>query len=126
MKKRALLIQGLLGVALLSSTALVQADQYVDAFTAAESGNYHRAASLMTPLANEGNAQAQFNLALMYHGGLGVERNEEEAVRWYHRAARSGSKQAQEFLSVGYQEGWFGLPRDPARARYWEERVHNM
>ncbi len=126
MKKRAVLMQSLLGIALLGGSFLAQADQYSDAFIAAEAGNYQRAATLMTPLAKDGNAQAQFNLALMYHGGLGVERNEEEAVRWYHRAARSGSKQAQEFLSVGYQEGWFGLPRDPARARYWQEQVHQM
>ncbi len=101
-----------------------QADSYTDAFVAAETGNYDRALTLFTPLAEEGNAQAQFNLALMYHGGLGVKRSEKEAVEWYERAASNGSKEAQEFLAVGYQEGWFGLPRDSKQANYWFQRLN--
>lgn len=111
----------LLGVLVTATT--VQADSYSDAFAAAEKGNYDKALSLFIPLAEQGNAQAQFNLALMYHGGLGVKRSEQQAVVWYQRAATNGSKEAQEFLAVGYQEGWFGLPRDNRQASYWFERL---
>lgn len=111
----------LLGMVVGATT--VQADSYSDAFAAAERGHYDQALSLFTPLAEQGNAQAQFNLALMYHGGLGVKRNEQQAVAWYQRAASNGSKEAQEFLAVGYQEGWFGLPRDTQQANYWFERL---
>lgn len=121
--KQAWLALGLVG-AMFAGTA-VHADTYGDAFVAAEAGNYHQAVALFTPLAKEGNAQAQFNLALMYHGGLGVKPDECEAVHWYQQAAANGSKEAQEFLAVGYQEGWFGLPRDEKQAHYWFDRLNN-
>lgn len=122
MGNRAFMALGvLLGTLVIATT--VHADTYSDAFAAAERGNYEQALSLFTPLAEQGNAQAQFNLALMYHGGLGVKRSEQQAVAWYQRAATNGSKEAQEFLAVGYQEGWFGLPRDRQQANYWFERL---
>lgn len=124
MKKRTGLALGLL-IGLMSAGTLARADAYTEAFIAAERGEYARAVALFMPLAEEGNAQAQFNLALMYHGGLGVARSEQEAVRWYQRAAANGSKEAQEFLAVAYQEGWFGLPRDQQQARYWFSRLTN-
>lgn len=109
----------------LCMSAAVRADTYSEAFIAAENGNYRQAYALFTPLAEQGHAQAQFNLALMYHGGLGVKPNEREAVYWYQQAAANGSREAQEFLAVGYQEGWFGLPRDEKRAYYWLDRLNN-
>jgi len=122
MGKRTFAVLGILLGAVVTATT-VQADSYTDAFAAAESGNYDQALNLFTPLAEQGNAQAQFNLALMYHGGLGVKRSEQQALVWYQRAAANGSKEAQEFLAVGYQEGWFGLPRDNQQASYWFERL---
>ncbi len=121
MGKRTFAVLGILLGAVAVTT--VQADSYTDAFAAAERGNYDQALNLFIPLAEQGNAQAQFNLALMYHGGLGVKRSEQQAVVWYQRAATNGSKEAQEFLAVGYQEGWFGLPRDNQQASYWFERL---
>lgn len=121
--KQACLALGLIGALCAGATA--RADTYNDAFLAAEAGNYRQAFALFTPLAEQGNAQAQFNLALMYHGGLGVKANEREAVHWYQQAAVNGSKEAQEFLAVGYQEGWFGLPRDEKQAHYWLDRLNN-
>lgn len=109
----------------LCMSAAARADTYSEAFIAAETGNYRQAYALFTPLAEQGHAQAQFNLALMYHGGLGVKPNEREAVYWYQQAAANGSREAQEFLAVGYQEGWFGLPRDEKRAHYWLDRLNN-
>lgn len=120
-KKSWITLSVLLGA--LSVGGAAQADSYADAFVAAEMGNYDKALTLFMPLAEEGNAQAQFNLALMYHGGLGVRRSEKAAVEWYQRAASNGSKEAQEFLAVGYQEGWFGLPRDTKQANYWFQRL---
>ena len=119
--KRLWLSAGLMMAMLAVGTT--RADSYADALAAAEVGNYAHAVELMTPLAEQGNAQAQFNLALMYHGGLGVNRSETAAVEWYQRAAAAGSKEAQEFLAVGFQEGWFGLPKDAKQAHYWLDRL---
>tara|TARA_B110000305_G_C19035619_1_gene445800 strand:+ start:375 stop:584 length:210 start_codon:yes stop_codon:yes gene_type:complete len=38
-------------------------------------------------LATQGNAFAQYNLALMYRKGEGVPKDDKEAVKWYRLAA---------------------------------------
>jgi len=90
---------------------------------AARDGYYDQAAKIFKPLARQGSGQAQFNLALMYHSGLGVSRNEAEAVRLYHESAGNGYPTAQEYLSVGYAEGWFGLGKDSRKATFWQEKA---
>ncbi len=100
----------------------MQASDAFDGLDAARAGDYGQAATLIAPLAMQGNPQAQFNLALMYHSGAGVARNEAEAVAWYHKTAENGSSQAQEFLAAGYAEGWFGLPHDAEKAKFWYKK----
>jgi TPR repeat protein len=101
------------------------AGPYNEGFIAAESGDYKTAVQMWEPLAKQGNPLAQFNMALLYHSGLGVEQDESMAVNWYHKAADNGYYMAQEYLAVGYQEGWFGLPKDQKKAKYWQRRVDN-
>ena len=45
--------------------------------------------------AEQGNANAQFNLGLMYANGEGVPEDDAEAVRWYRLAAEQGNANAQ-------------------------------
>ena len=66
---------------------------------------------------------ALFQLALMYHGGLGVDQNEAIAVQLYHKAAEKGNEMAQEYLAAGYENGWFGLPRSEELAAYYLEKA---
>lgn len=35
--------------------------------------------------------------------------------------AEQGHVLAQEYLAAGYAEGWFGLRKDPAKAKHWSE-----
>lgn len=111
------------GIILASACSIGMASSYNQGFIAAETGDYKTAVQMWEPLAVKGNALAQFNLALMYHSGLGVEQDELKAVSWYHKAADNGYYIAQEYLAVGYQEGWFGLPKDQKQATYWQQRV---
>lgn len=92
---------------------------------ASESGDYTTAAAEWQPLAAQGDALAQFNLALMYHRGLGVSLDEAKAVSWYHKSAENGYSKAQEFLVVAYREGWFGLRQDQQKSAYWGQRLEN-
>lgn len=111
-----------LAVAMAGMFSMAQAatsDNMVTSFDAAETGNYKQAVSIWQSLAAQGDAQAQFNLGLMYHGGLGLPRDEKEAVRLYQMAAEAGYQPAQVYLTVGYEEGWFGLPQDSTKAYYW-------
>lgn len=92
-------------------------------FDAARQGYYGYAASVFGEHADKGNGQAQFNMALMYHSGLGVARDEKLAVEWYERAANSGHEMAQAYMAAAYEEGWFGLERDAEKARYWSDQL---
>lgn len=99
---------------------------YNDGLLAAEMGDYDTAVGKWQPLAKQGDAMAQFNLALLYHRGLGVPIDEAKAVAWYQKSAENGYSKAQEFLAVAYQEGWFGLPRDSLKAEYWTQRLRQQ
>jgi Sel1 repeat-containing protein len=72
---------------------------------------FHRAA-------DQGNAEAQARIGMMYHFGKGVPRDDAEAARWYLLAANGGYAWAQLQLFNMYQEGR-GVPRDPHEARKW-------
>ena len=48
--------------------------------------------------AEQGVADAQYNLGYCYESGKGVEQNTEEAKKWYTKAAEQGDEQAIENL----------------------------
>ena len=50
--------------------------------SAFESKHFSRAMKLLSPIANSGNPDAQYRLAIMYQNGLGVVRNELLAYKW--------------------------------------------
>jgi TPR repeat protein len=99
------------------------ASQYIDGVDAAINGNYRSAYTNWISLAKRGDARAQFNLALLYHAGLYVQFNEQQAIFWYRKAAENGIREAQEYLAVGYKEGWFGLPVNEKKASYWQDKL---
>jgi hypothetical protein len=99
------------------------ADEYTAGFMAAHEGDYSKAAQSWDELAKQGDARAQFNLALMYHGGVSVPYDEEKAVSLYLQAAENGHPRAQQYMAVGYQEGWFGLKQDFMRANYFYKKL---
>jgi len=109
-----------------SLSTAVHANDFNDGVYAAEAGDYATAMAKWMPLAEHGNADAQFNVALALHKGLGVPADESYAVGWYHLAANNGNVHAQEFLIAAYSEGWFGLARDPELAAYWEQRLNDQ
>ncbi len=57
-----------------------------------------------TKAAQQGNADAQYELglaySLMYDRSLGVEKNEAEAVKWLKKAAQQGNTAAQEIIDA--------------------------
>jgi TPR repeat protein len=52
-------------------------------------GDFATALREWRPLAEQGLADAQFNLGFMYRNGDGVPQDDTEAVRWYRLAAYS-------------------------------------
>src|SRR5262245_29267203 len=60
-----------------------------------QAGNYDEAIRQWRPLADRGDADAQYNIAQAYFLGRGVPQNMTLAEQWYERAARQGHPDAQ-------------------------------
>ena len=56
-------------------------------------------------MADAEDAQAQFNLGVMYHKGEDVAQDYEQTVQWFSKAAENGYAQAQTALGAMYAEG---------------------
>jgi len=69
-------------------------------------------------LAQQGNANAQTILGLMYDLGRGVPEDDAEAVRWYRLAADQGYAPGQVYLGAMYRFGE-GVPEDIVLAYMW-------
>src|SRR5215472_3357192 len=72
--------------------------------------------------ANAGDPESQYELGLDYDRGVGVEKNEYEAMRWYGMAANSGHVNAQNNLGYLYETGPKAL-KDMAEAVKWYQRA---
>lgn len=68
--------------------------------------------------AEQGIAEAQTNLGVMYSIGQIVPRDDAEAVKWYWRAANQGLARAQYNLGVMYAKGQ-SVPHDDVLAYMW-------
>ena len=55
---------------------------------------------------------------MMYADGLGLPKDEAEAVKWYRMAAEQGQANAQDNLGFAYAKG-LGVPKDEAKAVKW-------
>ena len=74
------------------------ASQLAKAKEAYNQKNYGEAAALLTPLAEQGDASAQYALGYLYHNGLGVPRNYKLAIQWMTAASAKGNEKATEAL----------------------------
>ena len=79
---------------------------------------YKEAAVWFRKAAEQGHAQAQSNLGIMYSQGQGVEKDYNEAVKWCRKAAEQGNEQAQGMLGVMYSKGQ-GVEQDYNEAVNW-------
>jgi len=86
----------------LSGSSLAGFDEGVAAY---QSGNVPLAVKEFRASADEGHSDSQFNLGLMYEQGIGVEKDQKEAVIWYLKAAQQGNSNAQYNLAVLYENG---------------------
>ena len=59
----------------------------------------------MLQMAKDGNDKAQFNVAMMYEEGDGVEQNDAEAIKWYEKVAVLGDAVAQSKLRAANNKG---------------------
>lgn len=108
-----ILVLGLAGVA---------ASELDDAVAAAHRGEYATALRQLSPLANAGDARAQFDIGFMHAHGWGVHANPADAIAWYRKAADQGLQIAQHFLGMAYLNGE-GVQAEDTEAARWFARA---
>jgi TPR repeat protein len=81
-------------------------------------GDYATALREWRPLAEQGDALAQYNLGMLYRKGRGVPQDDVQARQWYAKAAAQGQAKAQFNLGTLYFNGE-GVPKDYPQALRW-------
>lgn len=93
-----------------------------NALTAFKRGDYASAVKEWRALAAKGDADAEFNLGLMYETGMGVPQDRAQALIWYRKAANQGQADAQNNLGFMYAKG-IGVTKDPVKALTWYRKA---
>ncbi len=117
MKKICLILTAVLTVTLTTAHA-ADFDDFDDGVAFARAGDYATAFVIFNRLAEQGDADGQFNLALMYLGGDGVTQSHVMAAYWTKLAAEQGHAGAQNNLGLMYYNG-DGVAQDYAVAVKW-------
>ena len=94
------------------------------AYVAFVRGDYQTALDMWLDLAKGGDADAQFNVAALYDNGWGVERDVENAVRWYGRAAARIIAPVEVVLAHMLQRGEIGAPDSEQALRHLRSAAH--
>jgi len=96
-------------------------------YTAGHGGvnqNFDKASFWFREASDNGIANARYNLGVLYHQGLGQERDLSRALYWYREAARLDHAEAQYNLGIAHIEG-IGTNYDPRLAAAFFERAAN-
>jgi TPR repeat protein len=113
MKK--ILLLPVLSILLFCAPALAE---FAKGFDAYQNKDYAAALKEWKPLAEQGDAGAQYSLGWMYDNGLGVFQYYKAAVKWYRLAAEQGDARAQYNLGLKYDNG-LGVIQDYKAAVKW-------
>ncbi len=95
---------------------------FLEGMAAYERGDYAVALKEFQPLAEQGNAIAQFHLGVMYANGRGVPKDDREAVKWFRKSVEQGYARAQFNLGFMYSGGR-GVPQDEKEAAKWYRKA---
>ncbi|MFQ5844123.1 MAG: tetratricopeptide repeat protein, partial [Planctomycetota bacterium] len=81
------------------SAAALAAEGTGEAVEAIRKGDYAKALKILVPLAQKGDAQAQYNLGQMYFSGWGVAKDWNKAEAWLRRSSDQGHEWARVLLA---------------------------
>lgn len=87
-----------------------------DAVTAMRSGDFAEAYCIMRPLAEKGDADAQYNIGWMYMNGYGLRVNDSLALEWWQKAAAQGHSDASFSIGMLYSLGDGEISSDQDKA----------
>ena len=110
------ILRPLIAAVALDVSAPAFADPLRDAEYAYEMQEYDKALQLWTPLADDGNAQAQFGLGALFAFG---RKDEAEGLKWSRRAADQGYPRAEHYMAFLYGVG-LHVPQDYVLSYMWD------
>lgn len=99
-----------------------KSDAYRRGIVAFNKRDFATAMKLFRPLADDGDADAQVNIGMMFLQGWSVKRDYPEAFRWFSKAAEQGLAAGQQNLGFMYYEG-LGVGQNDAAAAKWYGRA---
>jgi len=67
-----------------------------------------------------GNADAQFNLGVEYFYGRKIGKDVPKAIMWWKKSAQQGHKDSRAALYKTYNEGLYGIEKNPQEAKRWK------
>ena len=87
-------------------------------------GDHKKAFEIFYILAKKANdKQAQYNTALMFLKGEGVNKSKEDALYWYMKSANQNHAPSQYSLGYLYQKEAYKNPTLIKQAQYWYEKA---
>lgn len=98
--------------------SLVSAQDFQRGLQAAKKSDYQTALQEWRPLAEQGHAEAQSSLGVMYYNGEGVIQDYQESMKWHRLAADQGHAGSQFSLGLMYYNGE-GVLQDYQEAVKW-------
>jgi TPR repeat protein len=84
--------------------------------------DYDKALTLLEPLANRNNSEAQYLLGTLYYNGNGVPTDVAKAADLFAKAAQDNNVDAQLKLGIIYLEG-VGVAKSLTNSRFWLEQA---
>ena len=111
----------LIAILALNYSAFAMATDYETGMKAWHDGNHETAVGVLTPLAEQVNACAQYWLGEAFSFGKGVPEDNKTSERWMRRAAKQGIAEAQWKLGYGLLKDYHQIR--PNEAKIWLERA---
>lgn len=123
MKKNNVFLLLLLSLALVHSALGAPLRPFKYGLKAYHHGDYDIALKIWQPLAEQGNAHAQFYMGKLYEiGSVSIPQNWDKAFYWYEKSATHGSTIAGYHLAQLFDEGRGTLP-NKQKAFFWYQQA---
>lgn len=97
-------------------------DDFDKGVAAYKRADYATALSIFKDLAEHDYEPAQSDLASMYADGVGVPKDDKQAVFWWRKAGKNGNAKAVYNMALMYSDGK-GVAKDDLEAAYWYRKA---
>jgi hypothetical protein len=97
-------------------------DDFNKGIAAYKRADYAKALSIFKDLADHDYEPAQSDLASMYADGIGVPKDEQQAIYWWRKAGKNGDAKAVYNMALMYSDGK-GVAKDDKEAAFWYRKA---